>query len=144
MLIHFYRLSNFLYRIKIPLIPKLIYYFQYLLFNCAIPGEVKIGKNTKFGYGGIAVVIHKRAVIGHNCKIGTSVTIGGTSKKYEVPIIGDNVRISTGAKILGPIKIGNNVIIGANSVVLIDVPDNCLVVGVPGKIIKTNINVEEY
>ena len=144
MLIHFYRLSNFLYQLKIPLIPKLIYYFQYLLFNCAIPAEVKIGKNTKFGYGGIAVVIHKRAVIGDNCKIGTSVTIGGTSKKYEVPIIGDNVQISTGSKILGPIKIGNNVIIGANSVVLIDVPDNCLVVGVPGKIIKTNINIDEY
>ena len=75
-----------------------------MLFNCAISGAVKIGKNTKFGYVGIAV-------IGHNCKIGTSVTIGFTSKKYEVPIIGDNVRISTGAKILGPIKVGNNIII---------------------------------
>ena len=144
MLIHFYRLSNFLYRMKIPVLPKLIYYFQYLAFNCAIPAETKIGKNTRFGYGGIAVVIHKRAVIGKNCKIGTSITIGGTSKKYEVPIIGDNVQISTGSKILGPVRIGNNVIIGANSVVLIDVPDNSVVVGVPAKIIKTNINIDEY
>lgn len=144
MLIHFYRLSHFIYKLKIPIIPKLIYYFQYLAFNCAVPAEVKIGKNTRFGYGGIAVVIHKRATIGENCVIGTSVTIGGRSKHYEVPIIGDNVKISTGAKILGPIRIGNNVIIGANSVVISDVPDNSVVAGVPGKIIKRNIKIENY
>ncbi len=75
--------------------------------------------------------------------IGTNVTIGGKSRWYEVPIIGDNVDISTGAKILGPVRIGNNVIIGANAVVVKDVPDNCVVAGIPAQIIQTNINPNE-
>ena len=51
-------------------------------------------------------MIHARAVIGKNCKIGSCVTIGGRGKHYEVPVIGDNVQISTGSKILGPVHIG--------------------------------------
>ncbi|MDR5589339.1 hypothetical protein [Christiangramia sp. SM2212] len=144
MLIHFYRIGNFLYRCNVPVLPKLIYYIQYLLFNCAVPSETKIGKKSTFGYGGIGVVLHKRVVIGDNCKIGTNVTIGGTSKKYEVPIIGNRVQISTGAKILGPVTIGNDVIIGANSVVVKDVPSNCVVAGIPAKVIKENIQLSDY
>lgn len=79
-----------------------------------------------------------------NCQIGTNVTIGGTSGKQEVPTIGNNTIISTGAKIIGPIKIGNNCIIGANAVVLSDIEDNCVAVGVPAKIIKRNINIKDY
>ncbi len=89
------------------------------------------------------MVIHSRAVIGKNCIIGANVTIGGKSRWYEVPVIGDTVDIATGAKILGPIRIGNNVTIGANAVVVKDVPDNCIVAGIPAKIIKTNVNPEE-
>ena len=61
-----------------------------------------------------------------------------------MPVIGDNVHISAGARILGPIRIGNNVIIGANAVVVKDVPDNCIVAGVPAKIIKDNISLEDF
>ena len=61
-----------------------------------------------------------------------------------MPIIGDNVHISAGARILGPIKIGNNVIIGANAVVVKDVPDNCVVAGSPAKIIKENISLADF
>ena len=70
--------------------------------------------------------------------IGTQVTVGGKSGHFEVPVIGDNVYLATGAKILGPIKIGNNVTVGANAVVIKDVPDNCVVAGIPAKIIKKN------
>ncbi|WP_283640772.1 serine O-acetyltransferase [Mesonia mobilis] len=76
--------------------------------------------------------------MGKNCMIGTQVTVGGKSGHFEVPVIGDNVYLATGAKILGPIKIGNNVIVGANAVVIKDVPDNCVVAGIPAKIIKKN------
>ena len=144
MLINWYRFGNWCYRNKIPFLPKLIWKMGYLLFNSSVPSSVTIGKGSKFAYGGIGIVIHARTVIGMNCMIGQNVTIGGKSGWYEVPIIGDNVEISAGARILGPIKIGSNVIIGANAVVVKDVPDNCIVAGIPAKIIKANICLEDY
>lgn len=144
MLIHFYRLANWCWRHKIPVMPKLIYYLQYLLFNSSLPASCHIGGGCKFGYGGIAVVIHARAKLGKNCMIGQCVTIGGKSGWYEVPEIGDHVHISAGSRILGPIKIGNNVFIGANSVVTKDIPDNCVVAGIPAKILARNINMDDY
>lgn len=141
--VYFYRFSNWLYTHHIPVFPKLITLLIFLIYNSKIPYKATIGKSTKFGYGGIGVVIHDRVVIADNCRIGQNVTIGGTSGHYEVPIIGNNVRISVGAVVIGPIKIGNNVIIGANAVVNRDVPDNCIVAGVPAKIIKY-INEDEF
>jgi serine O-acetyltransferase len=73
--------------------------------------------------------------IGKNCWINQQVTIG-FSNRTDVPILGDNVRITAGAKVIGKIKIGNNSIVGANAVVVKDVPENCTVVGVPASIIK--------
>ena len=139
MLLYVYKINRFLFKCKIPILPKLIYIMQYLLFNSSLPASVKIGKGTKLAYGGIALVIHARAVIGKNCTIGQCSTIGGRSKHYDVPTIGDNVYMGAGAKVLGPIKIGSNVVIGAGSVVLKDVPDNCVVAGVPAKIIRAEI-----
>ncbi len=144
MLIHWYRVANWLYRHHIGIIPKLIYYLQYLLFNCSVPASCKIGKGTKFGYGGIATVIHGRAEIGNNCVIGTCVTIGGRSKYQAVPKIGNNVHISTGTKILGPVVIGDNVVIGAGSIVLHDVLSNSVAVGTPAKVIKSDIDINDY
>lgn len=129
----FYRLSNILYRFKIPFLPTIIKGIIFLIYNSVIPYQAKIGKGTRFAYGGIGVVIHKRAVIGTKCVIGTNVTIGGKSGHYQVPIIGNNVYISTGAKVLGPIKIGSNATIGANAVAIKNVEDNTVVVGVPAK-----------
>lgn len=84
---------------------------------------------------GFSIIINCKSM-GHNCTIYQQVTIGQTST--GVPTIGDNVTIYCGAKVLGGITIGNNVIIGANAVVVKDVPDNCVVAGVPAKIIKYN------
>ena len=144
MLIHWYRLANWLWCHRIPVLPKLIYLLQYILFNCSVPASCTIGKGTKFGYYGMAVVIHSRAVIGKNCVIGTCVTVGGRSKHHNVPVIGDNVYIGTGAKILGPVKVGNNVVVGAGAVVISDVPDNSVVVGMPAKVVKTGIDVKDF
>jgi serine O-acetyltransferase len=144
MLIHFYRIANFFYRKKIPFLPNFIYIIQYLLFNSSVPPSVQIGRRTKFAYGGIAIVIHARAVIGNDCTIGQCCTIGGRSKHHDVPVIGDNVYLGAGSKVLGPVKIGNNVVIGANAVVINDIPSDCVVVGVPARIIRTEINVDDY
>lgn len=144
MLIYFYRFNHWLWKSHVPLLPKIIYFLQYLLFNCSVPASCSIGKGTKFGYYGMAAVVHARAKIGKNCLIGTCVTIGGKSGWFEVPEIGDNVQIASGSKILGPVKIGNNVFIGANSVVTKDIPNNCVVAGVPAKIIAKGINIDDY
>ena len=133
---HLYYLSHKLYMNKIPFFPKAIKSIIFLIYNSSIPYQAEIGKGSRFAYGGIGVVIHKRAVIGKNCNIGSNVTIGGKSGHYNVPIIGDNVFISTGSRILGPIEIGNNVIVGANSVVVKNVLPNSVVAGVPSKVIK--------
>ena len=101
-------------------------------------------EGTKFGYGGLGVVIHNRAVIGDNCVIDQHVTIGGTSGHYEVPTIGSNVYMGAGSKILGPITIGSNVVIGANSVVINSIPDDCLVVGAPARVVRTGIQMRDY
>lgn len=141
---YLYSISRFLYRIKIPILPKIIQILIRIIFGCHLPYRASIGKNTIIGYGGIGIVIHDKCVVGQNCVISSGVTIGGTSHKKEVPVIGDNVLIGSGAKILGPVKIGNNVVIGANAVVTKDIPDGCLVVGVPAKILKENININNY
>lgn len=134
--INLYRIERKLYLIGIPIIPKIIKLIIFLLYNSSIPYEAEIGKNTNFGYGGIGVVIHKKAKIGSGCVISQQVTIGGKLGCKSLPIIGDNVEICAGAKIIGDVKIGNNVTIGVNSVVNKDVPDNAIVAGVPAKIIR--------
>jgi serine O-acetyltransferase len=86
----------------------------------------------------MAVVIGETTEIGDDVTIYQGVTLGGTGKETgkRHPTIGNNVMISSGAKVLGPFKVGNNSKIGAGSVVLKEIPDNCTVVGIPGKIVK--------
>ncbi|QKJ68161.1 serine acetyltransferase [Deefgea piscis] len=131
-----YRLANFLSRNNIPVLPKLIYYFNRVVFSVVLPASTQIGKNVILGYQGLGIVIHPRVIIGDGVVIGTNVTIGGRSKIYAVPIIGNDTVIGSGAKILGPIKVGHHVDIGANAVVINDVPDYAVVVGVPAKVIR--------
>ncbi len=87
-------------------------------------------------YGGI--VVNTDASIGKNCNLNHVVTIAQTNrgKRKGVPTIGDNVYIGPGAKIIGRVTVGNNAAIGANCVVTKDVPDNAVVVGVPGRVIS--------
>lgn len=129
---------------RIPLLPLIITYFIRFVFGPYLPYKLKLGKGFQIGYGGIGIVIHERTIIGDNVHIDQNVTIGGTSKKYDVPRIGNNVYIGAGAVVLGPIIIGDNVVIGANAVVVKDIPNGSLVVGVPAKIIKSNIKISDY
>ena len=89
---------------------------------------------------GVGVVIGETAEVGSNVVIYQGVTLGGTGKDTgkRHPTIQDNVMISAGAKVLGPITIGHDSKIGAGSVVLKDVPPHCTVVGVPGRIVRQN------
>ncbi|WP_148136436.1 serine O-acetyltransferase [Candidatus Formimonas warabiya] len=89
---------------------------------------------------GMGIVIGETAEVGKNVTLYKGVVLGGTGKEKgkRHPTIGDNVVISSNATVLGSIKIGNNVKIGAGSVVLREVPDNCTVVGVPGRVVVRN------
>ena len=88
----------------------------------------------------MAIIIGETTEIGDDVTIYQGVTLGGTGKDTgkRHPTIGNNVILSSGSKILGPFKVGNNVKIGAGSVVLKEVPDNCTVVGIPGTIVRRN------
>ncbi|MDN3596245.1 serine O-acetyltransferase [Zunongwangia endophytica] len=117
---------------------------SHIVFSCSVPYQAEIGKNFKLGHGGLGVVINKKTKIGYSCTISTCVTIGGTNKIDIVPKLGNNIYVGSGARILGPVIIGDNVVIGANSVVVKDIPSNCVVAGVPAKVIKENIKIEDY
>ena len=135
--IFFYRISRWLYLHHIPFLPSLITLLIFLIYNSKVSYKCEIGAGTKLGSGGIGVVIHQDAKIGKNVSIGQQVTIGGGNNHYPgVPTIGDNVMIHKGAIVFGGITVGNNAEIGANAVVNKPVPENAVVVGVPGKVIR--------
>lgn len=141
--IKLYRLAHKLYLKHIPVLPVLLYRLIYLINNCHVHYKTEIGEGTTIAYGGIGVVIHKDAVIGKNCVIESNVTIGGKSNNPNVPVIGDNVLIGSGACVLGDIHIGDNSVIGAGAVVVHDVPAGSVVAGVPAKVIRTDIDVDK-
>ncbi len=132
-----YRVAHLLWVLKIPFVPRYLSEIGRQLTSIDIHPGAKIGKEFFIDHG-IGVVIGETAEIGDNVTLYQGVTLGGTSLKREKrhPTIGKNVVVGAGAKLLGPITIGDNVRIGANSVVTQDVPDNSVVVGVPGRVIS--------
>ena len=97
----------------------------------------KIGRGLFIDHG-TGVVIGETAEVGDNCTLYQGVTLGGTGKDKgkRHPTLGNNVMVGSGAKILGPFKIGNNVKIAANAVVLEAIPDDCTAVGVPARVAR--------
>lgn len=130
-----YYLAHRLFYWNVPVLPKILIWVNRLTFGCYLPPEAKLGRRCRLSYGGAGVVVHRRALIGNDVVISQGVTIGGHSGHYEVPVIEDNVYIGAGAKVLGPIRVGANAIIGANAVVLQDVPPRCRAVGIPARIL---------
>ena len=106
-------------------------------YGISIPYNTAIGPGFYIGHAG-SIVVSPKARIGKNCNISCGVVIGETfrGERTGVPQIGDYVYIAPGAKIIGNIRIGNNVAIGANCVVTRDLPDNAVAVGVPAKVIS--------
>ena len=100
------------------------------------PGAT-IGRRLVIDHG-TGIVIGETAEIGDDCLLYQNVTLGGTGKDVgkRHPTLGNNVMVGSGAKVLGPFKVGDNARIAANSVVLREVPENATVVGVPGRVVK--------
>lgn len=132
-----YRVAHRLRRWGIPLLPRIISQFARWLTGIEIHPAAVIGKGFFIDHG-MGVVIGETAEIGDDVTLFQGVTLGGTGKEHgkRHPTIGNHVVIGAGAKILGGIRVGDNVKIGANSVVLKSVPANSTVIGVPARIIK--------
>ncbi len=130
-----YKCANTLYRLRVPVLPRIIYYCVRILFGGHVPYTATIGTGTWFGCGALGVVLHPKTIIGENCVIAQNVTIGGRANLPDVPRLGNNVFVGAGAKILGPVTIGDNVKIGANAVVIQDIPSNSTVVGIPARVV---------
>ena len=131
----FYRIAHGLYKIKLFFLARLISQLGRFFTGIEIHPGAKIGKGLFIDHG-MGVVIGETAEIGDNVTIYHGVTLGGTGKDKgkRHPTIGNNVIIGCGAKILGPISIGDRAKIGANSVVLKDVPKGKTAVGIPAVI----------
>ena len=132
-----HRLAHFFYRRRLFVVARLISHFSRFLTQIEIHPGAKIGEGFFIDHGA-GVVIGETAEIGNNVTIYQGITLGGTGKEKgkRHPTIGNNVVISTGAKILGSFTVGDNAKIGAGSVVLNSVPPNSTVVGVPGKVVS--------
>lgn len=137
-----FRIGQYL-RLRNDFVSKILYGFVCLIYKhyqfltgIQLPLSVNVGAGLVFSHYS-CIIINGSTTIGDNCTIFQGVTIGSVrGAKGGVPVIGDNVVISSGAKIIGNVRVGNNVMIGAGAVVVSDIPDNAVAVGVPAKVIS--------
>ncbi|NLC95741.1 MAG: serine O-acetyltransferase [Bacilli bacterium] len=136
--VFWYRIAHFFYKINLKFIAYFIMFWVRNILNIEIHPAAKIGKRLFIDHG-TGVVIGETTEIGDDVLIYHGVTLGGTGKHQgkRHPTIKNNVIIGAGVKILGPVTIGENSKIGANAVVITDVPSNSTAVGVPA-VIKEN------
>ena len=134
-----YRLSHMLYQKNMHFAARLISQGARFLTGIEIHPGAKIGRGLFIDHGS-AVVIGETAEIGDNCTLYQGVTLGGTGKHIgkRHPTLGNNVMVGSGAKVLGPFRVGDNSKIAANAVVLEEIPENCTAVGIPARIVRRN------
>jgi serine O-acetyltransferase len=133
------RVAHWLWRRKIPLVPRLIDVFLLIFWKCSIPRTVAIGAGTRIAYFQPGVVIHRRCVIGRNVELHGGVVIGGRREDtWGVPRIGDHVKIYSGAKILGDLEIGDGCVIAANAVVIESMPPGSIALPSRAQILSTH------
>lgn len=136
-----YRLGRWRYGVRpaplrkfFSLIYRVLYKMIQITTGIEMPCEAVVGRNFVIDHFG-GIIVSGYASFGDNCRIRNGVVVGLRRVEEKLaPTVGNNVDIGAGAKLLGPIRIGDNVVIGANAVVLCDVPDNSIAVGVPATI----------
>lgn len=130
------KLQQFAHKLYMRKIPgySLIQRWIHFRYNCDISPITSIGKGSKLGHGGIGCVINSKAVIGRNVILAQNVTIAG--KDGQCPDIDDWCYIGANSVVLGGVKVGKNVFVGALSLVNKDVPDGAVVAGIPAKVLR--------
>jgi serine O-acetyltransferase len=139
-----HRVSHALYRAGVPVMPRVFANLSRIATGVEIHPAAKIGRDFFIDHG-TGVVIGETAEIGDRVTLYQGVTLGGTgfARGKRHPTVQDNVTIGSGAKLLGPINIGHGAKVGANSVVIHDVPSNSTVVGNPGHPVRVEGRVPE-
>jgi serine O-acetyltransferase len=127
------RTAHFLHRAGVPLLPRVLRRAVLHLYGSVLDPALRLPASTHLGYGGVGIVIHGGARIGERVLISHGVTIGGRAGHPGLPVVEDEVKIGAGAVILGPVRVGRGALVGANAVVLHDVPPHAVVGGVPAR-----------
>ena len=132
-----YRIAHWLHIHHLRFLARAISQWSKMWTGIEIHPGAKIGRILVIDHG-TGIVIGETAEIGDDCLLYQGVTLGGTGKDVgkRHPTLGNNVMVGAGAKVLGPIHVGNNARIAANAVVLREVPENATVVGVPGHVVR--------
>jgi serine O-acetyltransferase len=143
-LVRLHKLSRRLRDLRCRRLSRLVEHLVRLVYAARIPAEAAIHPSVHFSHNALAVVITKKARIDARCQIGMHVLLGSAWPREGGPHLEEDVVVMSGAKVLGPVRIGRGSVIGANAVVLKDVPPHSLVVGVPGVVKKTGIRIEDY
>jgi len=133
----YHRVAHWCYRHHLKFLGRCVSQWSRFWTGIEIHPGAKIGRRLVIDHG-MGIVIGETAEIGDDCLIYHGVTLGGTGKDQgkRHPTIGNNVLISTGAKVLGPFKVGDNARIAANAVVLSEVPENATAVGIPAQVVR--------
>lgn len=140
-----HRLAHFLWSIKLKLIARIFSHLARILTGIEIHPGAQIGRRFFIDHG-MGVVIGETAIIGDDCTLYHGVTLGGTTwkKGKRHPTLKNNVVIGAGAKVLGPITLGNNSKVGSNAVVVTDIPNDSTAVGIPAKIIESGEKLKKF
>ena len=133
----FHRVSHWLYRHRLLFLARFLSQLARHLTGIEIHPGAKIGRRFVIDHG-MGIVIGETAEIGDDCLLYHGVTLGGTGKDQgkRHPTLGNNVMVSTGAKVLGPFKVGDGARIAANAVVLTEIPPQATAVGVPARVVR--------
>ena len=143
-LMRMHRLSRAMYISHLYFLARMIDSAIRILFAARIPAQADIDQTVHFSHNGLAVVVTKESKIGPGCQIGTHVVLGSNWPEAGAPTLGSNVVVHCGAKILGPVTIGDGAVVAANAVVRIDIPARCLAAGVPAAIKRENLDTDRY
>ena len=133
----YHRIAHFLYCRRLKFLARVVSQWSRCWTGIEIHPGAKIGRRLVIDHG-MGIVIGETAEVGDDCLIYHGVTLGGTGKDQgkRHPTLGNNVLVSTGAKVLGPFKVGDNSRIAANAVVLSEIPPDSTAVGVPARVVR--------
>ncbi len=143
-IVRWHDLSRRLLDLGLPRLSRMIEHLIRLVYSARIPAEAEIDRSVHFSHNALSVVITKMARIGPRCQIGMHVVLGSRWPLNGGPVLEEDVIVHAGAKVIGPVLVGRGSVIGANAVVLHDVPAHTLVAGVPAVVKKTEIRIEDY